>query len=469
MKFAERGLITLGFHQIAACGTEATVRFEVEDQGIWISPEMQARVFQWFELCDNTSTRRYEGTGLGLTLSKPLVLLMTGDMGVSSTPGQGSTIWFSVPQPFSEAPSLSLLLQDGVRVCRIGPSSSADPWLSPRSPDMHPVEVRRDCRSQDIEVIKMGCNSIRCAVLLVILSCSSVCAQQSLTSNVDLSGSIGRIVRVDTVGGGTFQGRLLKTEEDRIELLNADGLILQISRSEIKSALEIKPQGGVNPYFQDASSNRLIVIPTGFGMEEKEFHIADLEIIGVTASYGVSRHFSAWAGVSIPGFVVNARFSFSIANDFIGTSVGSFAALSWAPMTDSGMAGQGLFIPYLITSFGSENENLTIGAGCVVTFNNSAPSDFLGFGALVAVLGGKLPLSSTTALITENWVIVPHYQTSPGDSAIVMVLPAVVFRIAGNRLSWDIGATYPFEVYSAGVRSTLGFPLPILTLTYRIG
>jgi hypothetical protein len=304
---------------------------------------------------------------------------------------------------------------------------------------------------------------------MVIISCSPVFAQQSLASSADISGSVGQIVRVETIGGGTFQGKLLKEEEDRIEVQDADGLILQISRSEIKSVLEIKPQRGANPYFQDASSNRLIVIPTGFGMEENEFHIADLEIVGVTASYGVSRHFSAWAGVSIPGLVVNARFSFSFANDFVGASVGSFAAMSWMPMNDSGTYGQGLFIPYLIASFGSENQNLTVGAGGAVTFNNPAPSDFLGFGAIVAVLGGKLPLSSTTALITENWVIFPYYQTSSADSVIVMVFPTVVFRIASNRLSWDIGATYPFQASSAGVRSTLGFPLPILTLTYRIG
>jgi hypothetical protein len=361
------------------------------------------------------------------------------------------------------------LLRDGVPGYSVWVTGSATPRPPPCSHDMHPPEVRRGSHSQSVEVIGMKSKTVQCIVLLVILSGSSVCAQQYAISSAELEGSIGRIVRVDTSGGGTFQGKLLKSEEDRIELLNADGLILQIGRSEIRSVTEIKPQGGTNPYFQDASSNRLIVIPTGFGMDEREFHIADLEIIGVTASYGISNHFSAWAGVSIPGFVVNARFSLSFADDFIGTSVGSFAALSWMPITQSSTTGQGLFIPYLIASFGSENQNLTIGAGGVLTFNNPAPSDFLGFGAIVAVLGGKLPLSSTTALITENWIIFPHYESSAGNSPIVMAFPAVVFRIAGNRLSWDIGATYPFEVSAAGVRSTLGFPLPILTLTYRIG
>jgi hypothetical protein len=309
---------------------------------------------------------------------------------------------------------------------------------------------------------------LRCAVLFVILTCTSAGAQESPASGSDLAGAVGTIVRVETLGGGTFQGKLLAVAEDRIELLNADGLILEISRNEIRTVTAIKPQVGANPYFQDASSNRLIVIPTGFGMEESEFHIADLEIVGVTASYGVSRNFSVWAGVSIPGFVVNARFSFSLADDFVGISAGSFAAMSWMPLTQGSTTGQGMLIPYLISSFGSENANLTVGAGAAITFNNPAPSNFLGYSAFVAVLGGKLPLSSTTALITENWVIIPYYGSTPAGTAIVIALPAVVFRIAGNRLSWDIGATYPFEVYAGGVRSSLGFPLPILTLTYRI-
>jgi hypothetical protein len=129
---------------------------------------------------------------------------------------------------------------------------------------------------------------------------------------------------------------------------------------------------------------------------------------------------------------------------------------------------RGLFIPYFLASFGSENRNLTVGAGGAVSFANPAPSAFLDYAALVVVLGGKLPLSSTTAIITENWVVFPDFQTTAPDPTIVMAFPTAVFRIAGNRLSWDIGATFPFEARSSGVRATLGFPMPILTVTYRI-
>jgi hypothetical protein len=301
-------------------------------------------------------------------------------------------------------------------------------------------------------------------LLLTLCACAPVVAQAAEVRGEIPAELLNKVVRVETVGGGTFQGELLGIADDRIELLGTDGLILQISRREVQSVEEMKPEGGGNLYFQDASSNRLIVIPTGFGMDKGEFHIADLEIVSVTASYGISESFSVWAGVSIPGVLVNARFSFSLANGFIGASVGSFAGISWMSFAEGG----GLVIPYLLASFGTENQNLTVGAGTVFSFGAADPSGFFEYAAFVTVLGGKLPLSSTTAIITENWIIVPPPDSTFDYSPAVMFFPAVVFRIAGNRLSWDIGATYPFDVGSYGIRSTIGFPIPLLTLTYRI-
>jgi protein-histidine pros-kinase len=74
------------------------VRVAVSDSGIGIAPEDQAKLFQEFVQLDASNSRRYEGTGLGLALSKRLVELHGGAMGVESELAKGSTFWFTLPR-----------------------------------------------------------------------------------------------------------------------------------------------------------------------------------------------------------------------------------------------------------------------------------------------------------------------------------------------------------------------------------
>jgi two-component system phosphate regulon sensor histidine kinase PhoR len=73
------------------------MRIDVIDQGIGISPEDLPRIFDRFYQVDNTATRRYGGTGMGLALVEKLVTLQKGRVEVKSKPGRGSTFTISLP------------------------------------------------------------------------------------------------------------------------------------------------------------------------------------------------------------------------------------------------------------------------------------------------------------------------------------------------------------------------------------
>jgi len=96
IKFTEHGAVTVRLRASEADAGSVELRCEVEDSGIGIAPEDQARLFTAFEQADGSMTRKYGGTGLGLTISKRLARMMGGDIGVRSEPGLGSTFWFTV-------------------------------------------------------------------------------------------------------------------------------------------------------------------------------------------------------------------------------------------------------------------------------------------------------------------------------------------------------------------------------------
>jgi len=96
IKFSERGDVVLRVSRSDSEDGLAELRFEVEDSGIGISDADQQRIFAAFEQADGSMTRKYGGSGLGLAICRQLAQLMGGDIGVVSTPGQGSVFWFVV-------------------------------------------------------------------------------------------------------------------------------------------------------------------------------------------------------------------------------------------------------------------------------------------------------------------------------------------------------------------------------------
>jgi PAS domain S-box-containing protein len=94
VKFTHQGEIVIGVRVVQQSAEEAELHFSVRDSGIGISQEQLGRLFQSFSQADSSTTRRYGGTGLGLTICKRLVEMMNGRIWVESQPGEGSTFHF---------------------------------------------------------------------------------------------------------------------------------------------------------------------------------------------------------------------------------------------------------------------------------------------------------------------------------------------------------------------------------------
>ena len=131
IKFTEAGHVTLTVEPVPApVGAGASgeppvaewLQFEVSDTGIGMTPEQQEKVFEAFAQADTSISRRFGGTGLGLTITQRLVKLMGGELKVRSVSGQGTTFWFALPMPLTELPQAGTLpvpevtLPSGLRV-----------------------------------------------------------------------------------------------------------------------------------------------------------------------------------------------------------------------------------------------------------------------------------------------------------------------------------------------------------------
>ncbi|MFA5264865.1 MAG: response regulator, partial [Opitutaceae bacterium] len=114
IKFTEHGDVVVRAQMVERTEQNIQIRFEVQDSGIGIAPEVRPILFQRFVQADSSTTRRFGGTGLGLAISRRLVEMMHGEIGVISAPEQGSIFWFVAEfgqagqAPFASEPAGSI-------------------------------------------------------------------------------------------------------------------------------------------------------------------------------------------------------------------------------------------------------------------------------------------------------------------------------------------------------------------------
>jgi two-component system sensor histidine kinase/response regulator len=175
VKFTASGWVRLGIATLQRDEHQAVLRFEVQDTGEGIAAHVLPNLFNAFEQADSTTTRRFGGTGLGLALTRHLAQLMGGDVGVESTPGVGSTFWFTArldlgtPQAIRSEPSVlagrrALLVDDlaesrqavGGRLRMLG--LDVDEFDSPQAALSRVSEAAVSARSYDVLVLdwRMG-------------------------------------------------------------------------------------------------------------------------------------------------------------------------------------------------------------------------------------------------------------------------------------------------------------------------
>jgi len=116
IKFTEQGEVVVRVDLDSMAEKDARLHFAVADTGIGIPPEKQKVIFGAFAQADGATTRKYGGTGLGLTISSQLVELMDGRVWVESEPGEGSTFHFTASFAVQDAPSSEETIPDFVRL-----------------------------------------------------------------------------------------------------------------------------------------------------------------------------------------------------------------------------------------------------------------------------------------------------------------------------------------------------------------
>jgi signal transduction histidine kinase/DNA-binding response OmpR family regulator/HPt (histidine-containing phosphotransfer) domain-containing protein len=162
VKFTASGEVVLTAALVASRDDKALVRFEIRDTGIGIPLDTQAKLFQSFTQADGSTRRRFGGTGLGLAICRQLTSLMGGEIGVESTPGHGSTFWFTVAlgSSVAEAPAPAPTIPVGDRKALLVDDNSTNRTILRRQLAGWGMRVvATDCGARALELMREAAQS----------------------------------------------------------------------------------------------------------------------------------------------------------------------------------------------------------------------------------------------------------------------------------------------------------------------
>ena len=148
IKFTEEGSVELRCNTVRHGYKRALIRFEIVDTGIGIPEAVQDHIFEKFSQGDESTTRRYGGSGLGTSIARQLVELMGGRIGFRSTPGIGTEFWFDIEFEQQSTDEADVRKLQDCRVLRLGQNAGHETEIT-RYLDGWGVPCRSTCTSQD--------------------------------------------------------------------------------------------------------------------------------------------------------------------------------------------------------------------------------------------------------------------------------------------------------------------------------
>lgn len=260
IKFTNTGEVGIYVNLIASSGSDVRMRFEVEDTGVGIHDNAKGKIFDAFSQADESTTRKFGGTGLGLAICKQLVNVLSGEMGVDSTLGEGSVFWFELPMQLSSTNSvvtrddqgsvdLRILVVDDSEIVQFNIQQSLEKWGAyvecADSSDSVLLKIRHAAhRDRPFDVVLVD---------EIMPGCNGIELMRSIGQNADM-GLLKMLLMSNEAHVESFLERFAEI----------DGFVQKpILQSNLYDSISIAMKGSmniVNPLFVDSAKNIEVAI-----------------------------------------------------------------------------------------------------------------------------------------------------------------------------------------------------------------